>query len=290
VRRRCKMNIILSKNEFVVLKDYIHKTSGIHITDDKEYLIQNRLLDIMNQEKIDSFSALCERVIVERDLLLSQKVIDAITTNETSWFRDRGTWNLFEEKFMPEFVKALNEDSSRKIKIWSCACSTGQEPYTIGMVIDDYLFKNKLDMNLKNRFSILATDISERSLQVAVKAEYNEAAMERGLDPYYKRNYFSPVANTEKWVLREDIKRMVHFESLNLNNMFYFNAKGFSLAFVRNVLIYFNNELKGTILDRVALSLDKEASLLIGASELIQNKNFERVEHKGNVYYKLLNG
>jgi chemotaxis protein methyltransferase CheR len=283
------MSIILSKNEFVVLKDYIEKTSGIHITDDKEYLIQNRLLDIMNLEKIDSFSNLCERVIVERDLLLSQKVIDAITTNETSWFRDRGTWDLFEEKFMPLFIKDLKENPTKTIKIWSCACSTGQEPYTIAMVIDDYLYKNKLDMDLKDRFHILATDISDRTLQVAIKAEYVEAAMERGLDPYYKRNYFSQVENTDKWMFREDLKKMVHFENLNLNNMFYFNAKGFSVVFVRNVLIYFNNSLKTNILDKVAFSMDKEGVLLIGASELIQNKNFERTEHKGNVYYKLLN-
>ena len=283
----CQMTRTLFKGEFVILKDYIEKTSGIHISDDKEYLIRNRLIDIMNREQIDSFSKLCERVIEKRDLMLSEKIIDAITTNETLWFRDKGTWRVFEEQLMPKFIKSILENPLRNIKIWSCACSTGQEPYTIAMIINRFIKKHNLDNSLLSRFSILATDISDRVLNIAKQGVYDEAMMGRGLDEEYREMFFNHIKGSDNWELIDDIKRMVKFKNLNLKNMFYFNEKDFELVFVRNVLIYFNEDLRGEILSKLANSMTPSGNLFVGASELIQNSNFNRMEYKGNVYYSL---
>lgn len=283
------MSMSLSKNEFVLLKNYIEQCSGIHISDDKEYLVHSRLTEIMKNEKIDSYGMLCHKVIVNGDLVLSQKIIDAMTTNETFWFRDRGTWTLFMEKLMPEYVKALSKSITLRIKIWSCACSTGQEPYTMAMLIHEYFKKNRLDTSWANRFSILATDISERALNIAIQGVYGEEMMDRGLDPVFKRTYFQPSNQAGKWMVREELKRMISFEPLNLKNMFYFDEKDFHLIFIRNVLIYFNDDLKNQILNKISTLMLHNGILVIGASELIQNQNFERNELRGNVYYQLSN-
>lgn len=283
------MNMQLSKLEFLKLRNYIESTCGIQVPEDKEYLIQNRFLEVMKSQGLDSFEELCEKVIDKCDLVLSEKVIDAITTNETYWFRDSGTWNGLKVFLLPYFIEKLRKNHTERIRIWSCGCSTGQEPYTIAMVIDSFLNEQGVLREFRNNFEIVASDISERALQKARRGVYDYLSMARGMPEEFKDRYFVKSITDQSWSIKDEVKQYVKFEKINLKNMHYINYSDLSLVFIRNVLIYFDEDLKNKILDKISTMVKPDGVIFLGASELLTNKNFKRRENNESIYYILEN-
>lgn len=207
-------------------------------------------------------------------------VIDAMTTNETLWFRDNHPFRILQEKLLPEFAE---RSSLQPLRIWSSACSTGQEPYSVAMVIDE--FRRSRPGKLRD-VKITATDISKSVLEVARRGEYEMIAIGRGLSPERQKHFFTPSANGG-WQIRPQIKSMVEFKELNLLDRYMLGK--FDIIMCRNVLIYFSAELKKDILTRLHGALNPGGYLILGASESLNGlpNLYEMVQcHPGIIYRK----
>lgn len=274
----------LSHSEFQLFKKYIKEKCGIDISDDKAYLIETRLSKLLVDSGLDSFEGLYQMIIRNTDPYISEKVIDAITTNETLWFRDKSPWVMLEELFLPQWIDQIRSGKTQKIRIWSAAASTGQEAYSTAMCIDHYLLKKGIkDIGL-SQFEIIATDISKTVLEIARKGRYDAISIMRGLDPDYKERYFKKDGMV--WLLDDKIKNAVKFEHFNLQNTFLFLGK-FELVFCRYVLIYFAESLKMEVFSKIFNITEPQGYLLIGASELFNGLDqfYEMRHHQNGTYY-----
>lgn len=276
----------LNDQEFVLFRNYIAEQCGIELGDDKAYLIESRLSRLLVENNLDSFEALYHHIYAHQDRQMAERVIDAITTNETLWFRDRGPWVLLEKQLLPRYIEMLRRGERKTIRIWSAACSTGQEPYSIAMLIDRYLTSRKiLDVSLKD-FEILATDISGTVLQIAMNARYDQISIMRGLDRSYLDQYFTQTGRT--WTLHESISGSIKFRQFNLQDSFILLA-GFELIFMRNVLIYFSDRLKREIIEKVSRSLLPGGCMITGAAEILNgyNEYFEQQDWEESILYQV---
>ena len=214
----------------------------------------------MQQQGCSSLSELVARLGRAGGNSLKEQVIDAMTTNETLWFRDIHPYEILRNKLLPE----LHEKSRfQKLRIWSAACSTGQEPYSISMVIDE--FKQSHAGAFSSGEEILATDISTTVLDQARRGEYEMLALGRGLSQERLHRYFES-SPTGSWGIKPHIKSRVRFQSLNLLGP-YSSLGQFDLIFCRNVLIYFSSDVKLEILRKMHKQLRPGGYLLLGASE-----------------------
>lgn len=272
----------ITKKEFFLFKEYIYKYCGISIPDEKLYLIESRLTKLVVESGCEDFTEFYFKVESNKLTNYKEKIIDAITTNETLWFRDKKYWDLL--KYMIE--NYCSENRFSKIRIWSCACSTGQEPYSLAMLIDDICSKNKIS---SSKFEIVATDISPTVLFMAEKGIYNQVSIRRGLEEYYKEKYFTKAGNL--WILNNKIKSMVKFKKFNLQNSFISFGK-FDIILCRNVLIYFSKELKKEIIDKITKILNENGKLILGSSEMLFNisDEYEKKVYLNAIYYELKKG
>lgn len=245
---------------FQQFRKFLEDACGILLGDNKEYLVSSRLSSIMaeNQcETLETLVALLQRPSGSR---LKEIVVDAMTTNETTWFRDIHPYTILEKKLLPEISAAIG---AQPLRVWSAACSSGQEPYSISMVIDE--FRRTKPGMLKGSERIVATDISPTMLAQAKAGEYNMLALGRGLSKEKLERHFSPMADGG-WKVKADIQRRVEFRSLNLTGSYSLLGK-FDVVFCRNVLIYFSSEMKQQILRNIHGALKPGGYLLLGASE-----------------------
>jgi chemotaxis protein methyltransferase CheR len=229
---------------------------------------------------IKDFSVLLERLRSPGHEQLKIKVIDAMTTNETYWFRDVGHFTLVKEVVLPE----LNKQRGDKIRFWSAACSSGQEPYSISMVVEDYVRSNRT--HAKQSIEIMATDISTKVMEEARNARYCGMSMERGLTPEIKQRYFIPTQGCME--VQPEIRKRVQFRELNLTKSF--DGLGrFDVIFCRNVLIYFSNELKRDIVNRLTRALNPGGYLLLGSTESLNqfSDRFQMQFTGGSIIYRL---
>lgn len=279
------MNISLSSREFSMLQKYIEDESGIVIRPEKAYFIENRLRKILENEGLLSYEELLHKAQREKPDF-SQKVIDAITINETYWFRDKSPWYIMEEIFLPGYIKEMQDGSRTDVHIWSCACSSGQEPYSIAMCIDNYLSKNKISDISFEQFHITATDLSRTMLAKAVEGKYDKVSMERGLDLSNRNRYFHRKGN--RWVVCDKIKNSVFFFQFNLKNDCC-SFRNYDIIFCRNVFIYFSESLKREILEKLLYALKPNGLLFVGASEIISgfSRDIEVGTHKNGVFFRL---
>ena len=205
-----------------------------------------------------------------------------MTTNETLWFRDMHPFRILEERLFQEFD---TEARSRPLNIWSAACSTGQEPYSIAMVADEYRKKNlgKLAGGVK----LTATDISPSVLDKAKSGIYEMLALGRGMSDDRLKRYFQEQSDG-RWKIKAEIAAQVSFRSLNLLQNFSMLPGQFDIVFCRNVLIYFSQELKQDILERIHAKLRKGGYLFLGASESMSglNDKFEMVQCQPGIIYR----
>ncbi len=249
-------NLSEKNADFTEFCEYLQKNSGITIAPEKSYLVSARIRQIMIDYEFKTLAELL-RKLRGHNQGLQQKVIDAMTTNETFWFRDTYPFDYFYKTILPQWQK----ESRQSIRIWSAACSTGQEPYSIAMLLEEY--KERLSFN--KRVEIIATDLSSQVLSVAKQGEYDHLSIGRGLSPQRLDKFFTTSCQ-KRWTITPDIKKYVNFKPINLLNSYSALGK-FDIIFCRNVLIYFTKETKFDILKRMHDSLNPGGFLCLGSSE-----------------------
>ncbi len=249
-------NIPLSDNTFSDLRNYIYEKSGIYISDTKKYLLENRLARVLHENKLDTFEDYYSFIRTRSNGKELSRLFDAVTTNETYFFRENQQLDVFVNILAP---KILKEKTGRKvIRIWSAACSSGEEPYTISMMLKEKGIG-------PDKFEIHASDLSENVLNSANNAVYNSYSVRNVPEPYMKK-YFS--ANGQSYTLDESIKKTVKFVKVNLFDDKSTRAfKGMDAVFCRNVLIYFDNKAKQKTVSNIYNNLNPGGYLFIGASE-----------------------
>ncbi|MBB5320408.1 CheR family methyltransferase [Marinobacter oulmenensis] len=274
------MKAEITPQEYEAFKTFLQDACGILLGDNKQYLVKSRLRRILEENSLNSLGELLERLKRPGRSNLKEVVIDAMTTNETLWFRDNHPFRILQEKLLPEFAERKN---NQPLRIWSAACSTGQEPYSVAMVTEE--FRRNRPGRLRD-VKIVATDISKSVLEVARRGEYEMLAIGRGLSPERQKQFFASSANGG-WQIKPQIKSMVEFKELNLLERYLLGK--FDVILCRNVLIYFSADLKKDILTRLHASLNPDGYLILGASESLNGLShlYEMVQcHPGIIYRK----
>ncbi len=259
----------------------LRKESGLVLDASKQYLIETRLEPIVMHEGFTSIEALGRKLMHNDDTLLRQKVVDAMTTNETSFFRDQKPFDILKSEILPEILKAKEDE--KRIRIWCAASSTGQEPYSIGILL------NEMARALRGwDIEIIATDISEPVLKKARIGMYSLYEVQRGLPPHYLDKYFEK--SNGMWCIHDAVRKLVSFRKINLLSDF--GALGtMDIIFCRNILIYFDKETKERVLDRMRNLLSPSGYVLLGASETLlgMESKFVGVGSTGRHFYKKIN-
>jgi chemotaxis protein methyltransferase CheR len=268
----------ISPAEYEAFKSFLQQACGILLGNGKEYLVSSRLGGVMKEAGIASLGELLKQIKSPVHSRLKVKVIDAMTTNETFWFRDIGHYILLKETILPD----LNRQRGGPIRVWSAACSSGQEPYNISMIADEY----RTMYGQARSVQIQATDISSKVLDEARAGVYCGLAVERGLTAEQKRRFFNPQGDCLE--VKPEIKQRVTFKPMNLADSYQMMGR-FDVIFCRNVLIYFSNELKRDIVERMADILNPGGYLFLGSTESINQltKRFEMKVGHGGISYRL---
>ena len=271
------MTTSFSPDEYKSFQMFLEKACGIVLGENKHYLVSSRLNRLMKDNNIQTLQELVNTLNKSLNSALRTKVIEAMTTNETLWFRDTYPFQVLSQTIYEECKK----QKKNAIRIWSAACSSGQEPYSISMITDEYSKKNP-----GFRVDVTATDISQEILTAAKLAKYDALALARGLSEERKRQYFSPVG--DQWQVNANIRSRINFREINLLQSYAALGK-FDAIFCRNVLIYFSAESKKDILNRMADALNPRGFLMLGASESIAQycDRFEMVRVSTGVVYRL---
>lgn len=247
-----------SKN-FQFLAALLKQECGLALDTDKVYLAETRLGPIARQFNHADVDALVANIVATKSRESVRAVIEAMVTNETFFFRDSIPFQHFEEVALPELLEARKE--RRQLRIWSAAASTGQEPYSLAMILD----RQRPKMS-GWRTSILATDISEKALQRAKSGDYSQFEVQRGLPIKLLLQHFEP--RGERWQIKQPIRQAVKFERFNL-----MNEPGdlgrFDVIFCRNVLMYFDSGMRRRVLARLARQLASDGRLYLGGAESI---------------------
>lgn len=201
-------NKSLAEAEYNQFRLFLEQHSGIVLGDNKQYLVRSRLAPLMGKYNLPSLSEVVKHSMKPTERQLRAEVIDAMTTNETLWFRDRYPFELLGNTLLPEYSRL-----GRPLKIWSAACSSGQEPYSLAMTILEY--QQKRPGTLPGSASILATDLSPSMLEKCKSGEYDSLALGRGLSEERKRQFFDATANSTM-TIKPNVKRLVNFRAHNL--------------------------------------------------------------------------
>lgn len=270
----------ISPADYEAFKQFLQDACGILLGENKQYLVKSRLRSILAEQKLSTLGELVDRLKRQSRGPLRETVIDAMTTNETLWFRDMHPFRILQQQLLPELAR---KKTAQTLRIWSAACSTGQEPYSIAMVIDE--FRQANPGQLRGNVEIVATDISRPVLEKARRGEYEMLALGRGLAPERQKKYFLKQPSGS-WQLKPAIRNMVTFRELNLLERY--NQGRFDLIFCRNVLIYFSVDLKQDILKRMHQSLAPGGYLILGASESLSGASalYEMVQCRPGIIYR----
>jgi chemotaxis protein methyltransferase CheR len=275
---------MISLEEFHQIRDYIEKHCGIHLSDDKVYLVETRLTTLMLEQGYKTFGELYNKAVLDKTYSLRDKIIEAITTNETFWFRDLHPFGILNEILFNKFAEEIVAGNRTKIKVWCSACSTGQEPYSIAMTFLDYLRRNP--SLSPDHIEILATDISSTVLFLGKMGRYDSLAISRGLSEGFKNRYFEQ--GEKVWTIKDEVKKMVKFQKLNLQES-YSHLGRQDIIFCRNILIYFSTDFKQNILKRIAALLRPDGYLFLGSSEsiIMYTDEYEMMRHAMGLYYQV---
>jgi chemotaxis protein methyltransferase CheR len=254
--------IRLQPEEHKSLAQYVYSLCAITLDESKGYLIESRLAGLVEESGSLSFSGLVARAKSDSSRALERRIVDAITTNETLFYRDTSPFDLLRHKIIPELIDRRARTGAARIRIWSAACSTGQELYSIAI-----LFKELLGDPDRYGIRLLGTDISDDAVARASRGLFSPVEISRGLSEAQRDRYFGPHAGG--WQIRDEIRAMASFRKLNL--MSDFSALGrFDVVFCRNVAIYFNERDRISLFGRIERALEPGGSLLIGAMESLK--------------------
>jgi len=303
------VNQSITSKEYQEFREFLEAASGIALGENKQYLVNSRLSCLVTEMGLASIGELIE--CVKRDMKpgLRERIVDAMTTNETLWFRDHFPFEILKSHILPE----LSGPRTRPVRIWSAACSSGQEPYSMSMIIQEYL--QAKPGSLPCDAQIIATDISPSVLKDAREGIYDAMAFARGLSDERKKRFFDAQGKTsdikaragdaqgktgditgnaghitaKAWQVKPEIRKRITFSEMNLMKKDYLALGKFDVIFCRNALIYFSAELKREILARFSQVLEPGGYLCLGASESVSGYAdfFETVRYQGGLVYRL---
>lgn len=241
----------ISAAEYSQFRKILESKSGILLGENKQYLVVSRLSNFIKENDLSSLSELLAKIERPSGSSLLQQVVDQMTTNETLWFRD-----LYPFEYMKrEIIPSLKKKSSARI--WCAACSSGQEPYSLAMLLHESMSNKSIE--------IIASDLSTRVLEKAKRGIYQAIELKRGMPDDKLKRYFTPLEDSS-WQVKQDLKNCVKYHPANLLNLPYTLGK-FDVIFCRNVLIYFSQENKTKVLNAMIKSLKPGGFLFLGASE-----------------------
>jgi len=244
--------------DYDFLRKLLKERSGLDLSADKQYLVESRLIPLARKAGMPGIAELVQKMKTGAETLTSE-VVEAMTTNETFFFRDKIPFDHLRETVLPTLLKA--RANRRSLRIWSAACSTGQEPYSIAMCL-----KEKAQELAGWRIEIVATDLSQEVLEKAKSGIYSQFEVQRGLPVQLLVKYFTQIG--EYWQISPEIRGMVQHRQLNLLQDFSHLGK-FDVIFCRNVLIYFDQDTKAGIFGRLARTLEPDGMVLLGAAETV---------------------
>jgi len=261
----------------------ILEKTGIFYGNDKSYLIESKLLPLVKKHGFSSFSELYNKIILDKTRYFERELVEAVTNNETLFFRDNSPFNLLQHKIIPDLIdKKMKESLSKKktIKIWSAGCSTGQEVYSIAIVLKELCLSS-----IHFDISILGTDISNMALKSAQKGEYSELEISRGVPEKILQKYF--YKKNKLYIVNDNLKENVSFKNLNLLEPF-FGLGHFDIVFCRNVAIYFTLEERKKLFKKITANIKPDGYLILGSSENIKDliPNLEAKRYLKTLCYK----
>jgi len=249
----------MTPGEFEFLKTFLKTRSGLVLSNDKQYLVESRLLPIARSSKLETLSAVIQNLQRGSNRALETEVIEAMTTNESFFFRDKTPFDHFKDTMLPALLES--RAARRQIKIWCAAASTGQEPYSLAICLKEEAAKMG-----GWRTRILGTDLSQEVLEKAKTGLYSQFEVQRGLPIQLLLKYFEQKG--DMWQINAAMRAMVEWKKLNLLESFTHLGE-FDIVFCRNVLIYFDQQTKSEILSRLAKTLPDDGFLVLGAAETV---------------------
>ena len=277
-----KKGVRINPDEVQLFSRYVYGISGINIEASKAYLIETRLGRILESENCNSYSEFYQKAKADASKNLEKKIIDAITTNETLFFRDSNPFELLRHKILPEVIdKRLSKSTQQPIRIWSAACSTGQEVISIAIVL-----KELLGSTNKYNIKLLGTDLSDAAVKQASYGSYNKFEIERGLPRERLQRYFR--SDGANWKIKDEIRAMATFQKFNLMHPFSGLGK-FDIIFCRNVAIYFTLDDRKKLFNKIADVLEPDGYLIIGSTESLTGvcPRFVPKRHLKSIFYQL---
>ncbi|MFC7048654.1 CheR family methyltransferase [Emcibacter nanhaiensis] len=245
--------------DFQLISGILKERSGLVLTEDKVYLLESRLTPIARQKGMESLDDLIGEVRINRQEDLLNEITEAMTTNESFFFRDNTPFDHLRDKVLPELIQ--KRSAQRRIRIWCAAASTGQEPYSIAMILKE------MEAKLQGwNVEIVGTDLSNQVLEKAKAGLYSQFEVQRGLPIKLLIKYFTQVG--EMWQLSDELRQMVSYRPFNLLDSFSLLGS-FDIIFCRNVLIYFDQDTKTRVLDRMRGQIADDGTLFLGAAETV---------------------
>jgi len=245
--------------DYDYLRKLLKERSGLTLSADKQYLVESRLLPVARKIGVPGLSGLVQKLKEPGTEALITEVVEAMTTNESFFFRDKIPFDLFRNEIMPALL--TSRAAQRSIRIWCAAASTGQEPYSLAMCLKE------LGPKVAGwRIEILGTDLSTEVLEKAKSGIYSQFEVQRGLPIQLLVKHFNQVGET--WQVAPELRAMAQYKPLNLLQNFS-HLGTFDVVFCRNVLIYFDQQTKVDVLDRIAKTLQPDGFLLLGAAETV---------------------
>ena len=269
----------LTEADVVYLRDFIHRASAIFLDESKDYLLETRLEKLARELSYQSLAALVSDL--RRDVPgVGQHVVEALTTHETLFFRDVKPFETLKKEILPPLIAA--RQGSRQLTIWSAACSTGQEIFSIAMLLKEH-FPDAFGWPIK----LYATDISKQVIERAMQGRFQQLEINRGLPAAMLVKYFEK--DGLDWRLTEELRRSVRFERLNLLHSWPANLRP-DIVFMRNVLIYFNAQTKKEILSKLRQTLSRDGALMLGSAETTHgiDEGWERAPGSMAPWYRVI--
>lgn len=272
----------IKETDFQYIRQLVRDRAAVELGSDKKYLVESRLTALAREIEVGSVSELVAQLRLQPSKNLQQQVVEAMMTTETLFFRDKHPFEALKKSILPELIK--QRVGSQTLSIWSAACSSGQEPYSIAM-----LLKENFPQLVTWKVQLLGSDISEEILARAREGRYNQQEITRGLPQTLLLKYFH--YSDKKWQMDPEIRRMVEFSQLNLAKAWPPAMPQMDIIFLRNVLIYFSVETKQAILSRVRQLLRPDGYLFLGGGETTLNLDdaFKPVQLDKAVCYRIKN-
>ncbi len=273
----------VSDAEFVQLRDFIYQQSGIFIAENRKYLVENRLSNRIKDLNLKTFGEYYYYLRFDANRKEEMtKLFEVITTNETSFYRNPPQLKVFQEKILPATLEEIRKKGLKKLRIWSAGCSTGEEPYTLAMILHEVLKTEISQWDIK----IIANDLSEAVLKAARQGRYSEYALRTTpkdiIDKYF-------VKKDNVYDVQTKLKPLINFAPINLSDRLMLKRNERShIIFCRNVIIYFDDDMKRQVIESFYDNLLPGGCMFIGHSESLHNisRTFKPEHHVGTIVYR----